>query len=143
MTLGGMFRSGGPTISSGRAYAWIANIQSGKCIKPWAMPYSVLFDGSERAGPLAHPATTLRPRRSQTGHGRRRWCELANLSGRFSHRRDAGAHGQCDDFASPPAPSPSQPFPRPYQCTATASWGTNGQTWYQVYIWNCDGSVPP
>jgi Flp pilus assembly protein TadG len=44
----GVVRSTSQTVTR-KAIAWIANIQNGKCIKPWALPYTVLYDAVEAA----------------------------------------------------------------------------------------------
>jgi hypothetical protein len=141
MTLGGMFRSGGPTVSSGRAYAWIANIQSGKCIKPWAMPYSVLFDGigtGTGLWPASYSSaapTFPRPDLTQS-----MVAALTNLS--VASRTVVMRGPTVSATTSLPAgASPANPFPDPYQWYGYSFAGNSGQTWYQAAIWNCDDNV--
>jgi Flp pilus assembly protein TadG len=49
-----------PTISR-TAVAWIANINSGTCIKPWALPYTVLYDSVVSATGLTSSITPTSP----------------------------------------------------------------------------------
>jgi Flp pilus assembly protein TadG len=43
LIFGGAAMQSAPTVRTS-ALAWIANIQSGSCIKPWALPYTALYD---------------------------------------------------------------------------------------------------
>jgi Flp pilus assembly protein TadG len=59
-TFSGVVRSGGPVVTR-QAVAWIANVNSGSCIKPWALPYTVFYDAVAAATHLTSTVTPTPP----------------------------------------------------------------------------------
>jgi Flp pilus assembly protein TadG len=59
-TLSGLVMSAGPTVTKS-AVAWIANVNGGQCIKPWALPYTVFYDAIEAATGIVSTETPTAP----------------------------------------------------------------------------------
>jgi Flp pilus assembly protein TadG len=139
MTLGGMFRSGGPTVSSRPAYAWIANIQSGKCIKPWALPYAVLYDRVANSTGLTNPDAAVPPQ-SRPDLTQAMVAGINNLS---VAQRSVIMRGPTVEATTslPTTASHTDPFPNPNQWNGYSFAGNSGVESFQGVIWNCDATT--
>lgn len=61
LVLAGVSRAVAPTIAR-NGVAWIANINNGTCVKPWGLPYQVLYDRLQSITQLPTTASTASPR---------------------------------------------------------------------------------
>jgi hypothetical protein len=61
LVLAGTNRALAPTIGR-QGVAWIANINNGTCVKPWALPYTVLYDKVQALTSFPATASTVSPR---------------------------------------------------------------------------------
>ena len=61
LVFGGVARSVAPTVTR-QGVAWIANVNNGSCIKPWALPYKVLYDRMQSITGYPTTASTTDPR---------------------------------------------------------------------------------
>ena len=61
LVLAGVNRGVAPTIAR-NGVAWIANINNGTCVKPWALPYRVLYDKVQAITSFPATASTANPR---------------------------------------------------------------------------------
>ena len=129
----GVTRATAPTVVR-TSVAWIANINSGVCVKPWSLPYEVLYDkvasltGVESTG--ATPAGGTRPDLSQ--------AQVAALTtGSYSENaRVVVLRGPTTDAGLPPAAIGVTGYSGRWEGYNFA--GNSGNNSFQSQIYGCD-----
>ncbi len=133
MIFAGVTRATAPTIVR-TSVAWIANVNSGVCVKPWALPYETLYDKVATLTGIASTSTTpaggTRPDLSQ--------AQVAALTtGSFSENaRVVVIRGPTTDAALPPAAIGVTGYSGQWEGYNFA--GNAGNQAFQSQIYGCD-----
>jgi Flp pilus assembly protein TadG len=130
LTFGGVFRSAGPAMSR-RATAWIANVNSGSCIAPFGLPYSVLYDAGARLA--GDPASTAATRPDLTAR------QLAAINSASEENRTVVMYGQSQVSTIPTSATGLTAYDGQWQ--GFGYNGNNGQNEYQASFWTCGSAV--
>lgn len=148
LVLAGVVRATGPTITR-QGTAWIANIQSGNCIKPWALPYTVFYDAVVAATgltsniPPSAPSTNPPFRNNLTQAQIAALNQLASTNQMAAQRTIILRGPTVENVNFPTTATPVASLPAVNLWYGYNYVGNAGGTSYQYQIGNCGPGGTP